>query len=223
MPVVPFIPAIIGAGGAILGGVLASKGAKDAAKEQSDAAKSGTATQLYMYNQSRGDLAPYSKTGEAALYKLGGMYGLPTPDNPKGGQAFSNESLREFRHSPDYRVARREGIRGLDASAAASGDLFSGRQGKAIARFSSDLATSNFGSYMDRLASLAGLGENAAATTGNNGIATGRGVASTQLATGEARASGIVGANNAWTDAIGSGLKGFFSGGGGNLFQGGAA
>ena len=60
--------------------------------------------------------------------------------------------------------------------------------------------------YVSQLNSLAGLGENAAATTGNIGATTGTSVAHSQLAAGQAQASGIAGVTNAATGGIQSGL-----------------
>jgi hypothetical protein len=75
---------------------------------------------------------------------------------------------------------------------------------KAITKYASGLASTNLGSYLDRLYQLSSMGANAGAQTGNFGVSTGRGMADTTLAAGEAKASGSVGVGNAINGGIGS-------------------
>lgn len=60
-------PAIIAGGAAIIGGVIASRGASKAADAGEDAAEAAAQAQLEMYYQTREDLAPYREAGAWAL------------------------------------------------------------------------------------------------------------------------------------------------------------
>lgn len=196
------VGAIIGGVGSIVGGIMGSNAAEDAAEAQDKAAKKALALQKEMYDTTRGDLSPYRDVGKSGLYSLADLYGLPTPNNPNGSKAFNEAALEAFRMSPDYEVARREGIGAIDASAAARGNLLSGGQIKRLAEFGADLGARGFGSYMSRLQQLAGMGQSAAAQTGSAGQAYASGGANSLLARGEAQASGIVGSNNALSEGI---------------------
>ena len=113
--------AIIGSVATGASALISSSASKSAADAQTAAADKAQKTQLDMYNQTRQDLQPYNETGKAALSNLADLYGLPTPTNPNGGQPFNDSALTAFRNSPDYQVAFKEGLRGVDQSAAARG------------------------------------------------------------------------------------------------------
>ena len=197
----------LAAAGSIGGGLIAASGAKKAAKTQAAAADRATDVQERMFETTRGDLMPFTETGKGALYSLADLYGLPTPENPAGGQAFEDADLETFRRSPDYQVAMKEGIGALDKSAARKGMLLSGAQIKALADYGADLGSANFGNYVNRLMQLVDTGRGAASQQGQFAVSTGRGVADTTLASGEATAAGQVGAFN----AIGGGVSDAFN------------
>lgn len=188
-----------------------------AAKAETDAANKASETQLEMYNKTRGDLTPYNKTGQAATYTLAGLYGLPGAD----GQVHPPD-YTPFQTSPDYQFAKSEGIKALDSSAAARGNLLSGGMFKELEDYGSGLASQNYGNYVQRLMGLAQLGENAGAQTGSFGANAATGIANTQLRAGEAQASGIVGQANAATGGINNALTAYnqyrgYNGGGAYL------
>ena len=195
------VAGIAGIGG-VASAVIGSSAAKKAAKAQEKAAGKASDVTLQMYEQTREDLAPYAGTGGHALMSIADMYGLPTAKNPQGGQPFSESTLAAFRNSPDYIVARDEGIRARDYSAAAKGNLLSGGQEKRLAEFGSDLGNLKFQQYMDRLYSLAGMGQNAAAGQGQAATNAGSSLARLALDQGESQASGTVGSANAITSGI---------------------
>lgn len=195
------VGAIIGAAG-VGSALIGASAAKKAAKAQAGAAKTASDVTLQMYEQTRKDLQPYAGTGGSALTSIADMYGLPNAKNPKGGQAFSESSLVQFRNSPDYQVALKEGIRARDLSAASRGNLLSGGQEKRLAEYGSELGNLKFSQYMARLYDLAGMGQNAAAGQGNAATNAGSSLAKFALDSGESRASGIVGGANAITGGI---------------------
>lgn len=197
----------IGALGSVVGGIMGGDAANDAAKAQAKAAKQALALQREMYNTTRGDLSPYRDTGQQALYSLADLYGFKTPNQPGGSEAFNENALERFKMSPDYQVAYKEGIDALDKTAAAKGRLLSGGQIKRVMEYGADLGSKGFGSYMNRLYQLAGLGQNAAAQSGNAAANFASGGANSLMARGEAQAGGIVGGFN----ALSNGLEGAFN------------
>lgn len=67
--------AVITAGGAILGGVISSKGTKSAANTAAAGSDAAAAEQAREFNLIRSDTAPYRAIGEQALNSLGSIYG----------------------------------------------------------------------------------------------------------------------------------------------------
>jgi len=85
--------------GPVLGGLLGSRSAKKAAKQQQEAAQQGLAAQKEMYEQSRADLAPYRGTGAAANSRLSYLLGLEGGGNPAVAQAQSAYDQAQQRYN----------------------------------------------------------------------------------------------------------------------------
>jgi hypothetical protein len=177
---VPFAIAAAGisAVGGIAGSLIQSKSAKDA---QSAA----NAAQQAAEERARQDLLPYNTQGQAGLTASSDLLGLNGPDA-------ATAARNRFQTSPGYQFAFDQGLRAVDAGAAASGMLRSGATLKAEQTFGTGLADQEFTNYYNRLFNLANLGENAAAKTGANAIQTGQGIAGTDVSTG-AQLSSIYG------------------------------
>lgn len=198
MPVGAVIGAVAGIGSSIIG----ASASKKAAKAQAAAAAQAQETQLEMYRQTREDLSPFRETGKEAGFHLADLFGIPTPANPDGSNPFGARAWEGYQATPFYQNPLKEGIKAIDGSAAARGNLLSSGNLKNVTQYAGDYATRQFGSYMDRLYQLAGMGGNAAAQTGQAALSTGRGVADSQMAAGEAKASGIVGGANALSQGV---------------------
>lgn len=213
----------ISTGTAILGGALIGGGASLAAGSmQADAAegagalylqgqREAIAEQRRQYDQNRTDLAPWRETGSAALSEYGRLYGVG-----RDGLLSEDEmkSARDrFMATPGYDFRLSEGMKALDRSAAARGVIHGGGYGKELIRYGQGLATEEFDNYANRLAGLAGMGQQAT----NTGVAAGtqtagnisnltmaganaQGNALIQAAT--ARASGYAGVGNAAGGAV---------------------
>ena len=179
---------LLNVGGNLLGGYLQSSAAKDASQAQIDAANAANATTMAMYNQNRADLAPWRVAGVNALANLSA--GLPN-----------------WQTDPGYQFRRNEGIKGIERSAASRGLLGSGSTLKDLTRWNQDLASTEFGNAWNRQAGLAGIGQTAVNTGVNAGQNAASQVAANQVGAGNARASGYVGQNNAWTGALGNALN----------------
>lgn len=130
------------------------------------------------------------------------------PARPAGTSADGTAgNFGRFFTSPDYLFRQQEGARAIDRSAAARGGALSGNAVRAQTGYASDLAAGEYGNYVNRLLSMAGLGQtatNTAVTTGAN-YANNAGQLMQNAA--DARASGVMGGANSVTNAINSGLN----------------
>lgn len=180
--------AILGAGASIIAGNKAASAQKNAAKQASD-------TQLQMYDQTRADQAPYREVGYGALGKLAGMFGVqrmdasgkPVTVASAAGVGYNGDG--GFTTSPGYEFRRSEGLKAIDRSSAARGMLNSGGADKARMRYADGLASSEYDSYSNRLAALAGVGQTSTAQTGAAGATAANGISAAQTAAGNATAS----------------------------------
>lgn len=182
---------IIAAG---LGAAASMYGANRAARSQQRAADQQIAYSEETRDLIRGDMAPYRQGGQQAQNALMFETGLgPRPEGYGG-----------YQQSPGYDFRLGEGVNALDMSAAAGGDLFSGRTGKAITEYGQNFATQDYGNYLNRLSGLAGSGQNAAAASGtaltNNNAMVNQALG----AQGNAAAAGAVGMGNAFNQGLGN-------------------
>ena len=172
-------------------GAKASKNAANAALAGSDAA---TSEQRRQYNLTRQDYGPYRKAGYNALAQM---------------RQLNAGNYSSFKASPDYNFVRTEGQRGLEQSAAARGGAFSGNALRALSDYNQGLASEQYGAYYNRLAGIAGIGQNATNSTATFGANAANQIGANDIAGGDARASGVMGAANSWNNAINTGLNAY--------------
>lgn len=137
-----------------------------------------------------------------------------------------------FETTPGYEFRLSEAQKAIERSAAARGMLSSGATGQALTRFSQDYATNEYGTYMNRLAALAGggpvatqgggagaaqLGANFANAASGTIMSGANAQGNALLAGGQAQAAGIMGGANAFNQTLGGlvGAAGMASGGAG--------
>lgn len=159
-----------------------------------NSAQRAASIQAQAARQAQANIQPFMIPGQGAMASLAQLYGI----NPQTGaydpnQAFSDASLAAFQRSPDYQFALQSGVGALENSAAARGMLRSGSTLRGITQFGQDLASQQFGNYRGALGQLASIGSGAAGASGQAG-----------MEAGGALASGIVGAGNAFSGALGS-------------------
>ncbi len=145
-----------------------------------------------------------------------------------GGEAGPDYSA--FFKSPGYQFRLDEGVRAIDRSASARGQLMSGGIQRELTRYGQGLASSEFNSYANRLSDLAGIGSSVATAGGQLGAtaagqvgASAANIGQSIMAAGSARASGIIGSNNALNQGIQGALGSFNSGGLGSFNSGGGS
>lgn len=149
------------------------KAATTAANIGSGAADRATQLQREQYDQTRADLAPYRAAGTNALAQL-------TAGTAPGGQFTKQFGMSDFEQDPGYGFRMSEGLKALDRSAAARGNLLSGATLKGAQRYGQDLGSQEYQNAFNRyqtnrsnlinpLQSLAGVGQ----TSTNQGISAG--------------------------------------------------
>lgn len=197
--------AAIGAAAAIGGAAMSSSASKSAAKKQAASADAATQTQLQMYNQTRDDLGGYRDAGTTALNQLMGGMG-------QNGQFMQSYSGQDIYDDPSYKFRLLQGQDSIQSGAAAQGGLLSGATQKALLNYGQDAASQEYGNaynrfnadqtnQYNRLANLVGVGQNAAAQTGNAGLQTGQAIANNTMAGANASAAGTIASANAWAKA----------------------
>jgi hypothetical protein len=117
----------------------------------------------------------------------------PTGGTPYGG----------FKATPGYDFRVAEGQKAIERSAAARGGLNSGATLKSLQRYGQDIGSAEYGTFMNRLAAQAGMGQtqaNSMAGLGQNFANSG---SNTLMAAGQAKASGYVNQGNIMGSAMG--------------------
>lgn len=183
----------------------------------------------------------YQATNAAAGVNTTDKYIMPQgvnvdPNSPDFGKYARDFSMSDFQADPGYAFRLKEGLKALDAQAAARGGMISGAALKAAGRYGQDYASNEYTNAFNRyqtnrsnqlqpLQALMGSGQTATNATSNAAGTYGAAAGSNALAAGNALASGQIGSANAWNNAIGTGMKAFNAssyGGGGSNFGGAA-
>jgi len=171
---------------AITGGVIAigagmgtqsyfgSKSAKKAKK----AAQAAALELRQSKNRAIGYQQPYYKSGTGGLNALSGLL-TGTQYDAQGNPTTLNEQQRSdlFQKSPGYQFRLEQAQNALTASQAAKGGLLSGGAMKEMSAYTQGIASDEYGSYINQLAGLAGMGQQAATNMGNYEIGAGSQIA----------------------------------------------
>jgi hypothetical protein len=170
------------AAGAVAAAGIGLAGSAMQSSATKSAQSSANAAQAAAEERARQDLLPYNTQGALATTDASNLLGLNGPDA-------ATSAMNNFQTSPGYQFSRDQGLRAVDAGAAASGLLRSGATLKAEQTFGTGLADQEFTNYYNRLYNLSNLGENAAAKTGANAVTTGSGIAQTDASAGQQMSS----------------------------------
>jgi hypothetical protein len=205
-----------------------------AAQLQHQDAQDALAFQKDQFSTSQANLAPWLKQGQSAITTLGDLMNSGSFGDWTG--KFTAPTDVTEQNDPGYQFRLAEGQKAIQNSASATGNLTSGGTLKDLMKFGQDYGSSEYGNvynralndyqlarqnFLDnntnrfnRYASIAGVGQQAANTTGQLGQSASNNVSNTLLTSGAqigqninnaaaARASGYVGGANAWTGALG--------------------
>jgi hypothetical protein len=149
------------------------------------------------YAQGQNQLAPYIAAGTAGTGATADLLGLNGPDAAAA-------AMQRYQTSPGYQWQLEQGLRSVDAGAAAKGMLRSGATLKAEEAYGQGLANQDFGQYYNRLANLSSMGDTAVGQSinaGGNLISQEEGNASSQNAV-------VTGAANAQNSILGNTTSG---------------
>jgi len=167
--------AAITAGGALVGGYMASNAAQSAANTTANAANKATALQKQQYEEGVARNKPFYEAGVNAL----GQYQAGIQP---GGALTRGFTMADYQADPGYAFRLSEGLKGLDQTAAARGGMLSGNALRGAQQYGQNLASQEYqnaynryigeqGTQRNALASLAGIGQTTANTMNNAGSA----------------------------------------------------
>jgi hypothetical protein len=208
--------ALIAGTAALAGGAIAAGGAKKAARAQEQAAEKAQLAQERMFQEQKALQEPFRQAGLTAQEQIMQLLGIGGDASAAGyGSLAKPFSQTDFEQDPGYAFRQAEGMRALERSASARGNLLSGGTLRGIQRFGQDLASQEYGNAFNRyqiernarlnpLQSLMGSGQSATnVLTGAAGQA-GQNEAANIYNAGQARASSYIGQANALGGALGS-------------------
>ena len=207
--------AVIGGVSAIGGGVIAAGGAKKAGKVQAQAARDANAAQERMFKEQNRLQEPFRQGGLTAQNEIMQLLGIGGDKAAAGyGSLGKSFGQADFEQDPGYAFRQQEGMKALERSAAARGNLLSGSTLKGVQRFGQDLASQEYQNAFNRyqvnrsnklnpLQSLMGSGQSATNVMTNAAGQMGQNEANNLYNAGQARASGYVGQANALATALG--------------------
>lgn len=216
MPIAPVVgAALIASTAAVAGGAMAASGAKKASRAQVQAAQDANAAQQRMFEEQKALQEPFRQGGLTAQQEIMQLLGIGGDKTAAGygslGKAFGTE---QFQQDPGYAFRQSEGMKALERSAAARGNLMSGSTMKGIQRFGQDLASQEYQNAFNRyqteraaklnpLQSLMGSGQSSANVLTGAAGQMGQNEATNLYNAGQARASGYIGQANALSGALG--------------------
>jgi hypothetical protein len=176
----------------VVGGVISSKGAKDAAKTSAQGTEAGIEEQRRQFDLTREDTAPYRQAGVNALGKLQTEIDAPT-------------TAADVIADPGYQFGLDQGQRALDRKIAAMGGRVSGAALKAAARYGTDYASTGFNAAyqrrqdrLNRLAAIAGIGQTGTAASAQAGQNSANAISSLVQNRANTQAAGGLAQANIW-------------------------
>jgi len=200
-------------GGAILGGALLGGAASNkAASTQAQASQQATQVQQNALDQQVALNKPFYDIGVGAANKLSSQ----TPYTP---------SAFNYQADPGYAFRFNEGMKGLNASAAARGGLISGNALQAATNYGQQAGSQEYSNAYNRYLQnnaqnlqayntntantqyLANMGQSSANNQANAIGQFGNNAASNVIGAGNANAAGMVGGANALTSGVSTGLN----------------
>lgn len=202
MPLAAILP-FLAVAAPVAGALISAHGANQAADTQAAAANNASQTQMSMYNQTRSDLSGYNTAGMGAVSQLANLFGLPGMGGSGGGAPNAAAATSALTQFPGYQFGLNQGTQALDRSAASRGLLLSGAQLKDTQQFGQGYAMEQaWQPYVSELNQVAGLGESAGAQVGSDGTTAAGRIGASQIAAGEAGASGQVSNANVFSNLV---------------------
>ena len=208
--------AMIGAGGALLGGVIASSGAQSAASTQAAAADRAAELQKQQFDKQMELQEPYRQAGLTGQNRLMEMLGLGGDTGAAGyGRYAKDFSMADYQADPGYAFRLSEGQKALDRQAAARGGLISGGALRAATRYGQDMGSQEYQNAFNRyqtsrsnqlqpLGNLMSMGQSAASNQGTAAGNYGTNAGQAYMAGGQAMGAGQLGVGNTINNMLGT-------------------
>jgi hypothetical protein len=186
----------VGAAAAIGGALLSSNSASNAADAQSASSANAIAEQRRQFDTNQANQAPYLAAGKQALGQYQNEINTPT-------------TAADVMSDPGYAFGLSQGQTALDRKTAAAGGRISGAALKGADRYATDYATTGYNSAyqrrqdrLNRLASLAGLGQTATGASAASGLASTNAITGLMSSQGDATAANSLAQGNIWGNAV---------------------
>lgn len=181
--------------GAVGGALISANGAENAAETQAGSTREGIAEQRRQADRTYDDFSPFRDAGRRAL----GQY-----ESEIGGSTSPADVMNE----PGYQFGLQQGQLGLDRKAAAGGGRISGAALKSAAQYATNYATTGYNAAyqrrqdrLNRLASLAGIGQSATGSSAQAGANASNNISGMMTAQGNASGAAQLAQGNIWGGA----------------------
>lgn len=184
------------AGATIVGGVLASNAAGDAADVQQKGSEGQIAEQRRQFDVTQESFRPFQEAGTAAIGSQQDLLGLSGPE----AQAAAFAAMQD---SPGQQFLRDRAQKNLLRNASAIGGLGGGNVRSALVQQGVGFAQQDLQNQFGRLGQLAGQGQSAAASVGGFGQQASTNIQNSIANSAQARSSGILNQSAATQNTIG--------------------
>lgn len=181
--------------GGLTGADEQSRAIQRASQTQADSAQAGIDENRRQYDAMQALLAPFVAAGTSALGGQKDLLGL-------NGASAQGAAIDSIEQSPQMQALMARGENSILQNASATGGLRGGNTQAALAQFSPSLLAQLIGQQYSRLGGLSGMGQNAAAMTGNAGLQTGNAVSNLMQQQGAALAGGQIAAGSVTRQAF---------------------
>ena len=178
---------LIPAAATLIGAKMSGDAAKSAARTTAASADKATELQRQVYEESVARQQPFLQTGTEFFNRLAALQ--------RGGP---EAPMNFLQMDPGYAFRFGEGLKALERSAAARGNLLSGATLKRVQRYGQDLASQEFGNAYNRLAQLANVGPQAAGVMSNLGQTYAANVGNIGMRQGETAANAMLSRGSAY-------------------------
>ena len=180
-------------GAAVVGAVASSDSARSAANKANDGTQASISEQQRQYDQTRADYAPWREAGARALANYETAISAPT-------------TAADVMADPGYQFGLQQGQRALDSKFSAAGGRVSGAAMKQASRYSTDYASTKYNEVyqraqdrLNRLASLANLGQTATSGSAAAGASSANAISSALTSGADTSAAARLAQGNIWT------------------------
>lgn len=150
----------VGAAASMSAADTQASAAKSAAQLQYEESQNALAFQQQEFQTQQANEAPFLKAGQGAVNSLSQYAPFTPPSGP-----FVPPTLAQAEQDPGFQFMLKEGTTALDQSAAATGNLYSGTQGRALTEFGQGLADTKYNEVYNRALQTYGTNYNTALNT----------------------------------------------------------